>query len=149
MKYKYIKINLDKFKIKFNGTDFRDIHEFVFDMKNIFIQMKELSKEFGTRKKASKGQKESKKEIELLENKLSELIRTLEQRLDYIIDPNKVSELIVGNVRPKLIQLKSLSSSVGITESSKDNINRLLEYYHKRILEEKKTVSGKVHYVRK
>ena len=51
MKYKYIKINLDKFKIKFNDTDFRDIYEFVFDMKNIFIQMKELSKEFEKKKR--------------------------------------------------------------------------------------------------
>ncbi len=149
MNYKYIKINPDKFEIRFNNTDFEDIHEFVFDMKNIFIQMKELSKGFETRKTASKGQKESKKEIELSENKLSELISALEQRLDYIIDPNKVSELIVGNVRSKLIQLKSLSSSVDIKESPGDNINRLLEYYHKRILEEKKTVLGKVYYVRK
>ena len=48
MELKYIKTDFDKFKIEYNGTQFKDINEYVMDLKNIFTQMLETYKKFTT-----------------------------------------------------------------------------------------------------
>jgi len=126
MEYKYIKIDFNKFRIKFNGITFKDIDEFILDLRNILNQMKEEYKIL------NKNQLEKQKL--LFNSNLKKLFNELQKRLNYITNSNKIAEYMVGKARPKLIQFKSLVDSMDITRDIEDNINKLNEFYDKRIL---------------
>ena len=146
MKYKYIKINLNKFKIEYNGTHFEDINEFVIDLRNIFIQITEIYKIFKKKENDTNEKTELKNQESIANEKLKSLQNELQKKLDYITDSNRISETLLGKVRSKLIQLKSLNKTTDITKDSEYNIGRLVDFYYKRILEEKSAVIRKKHF---
>ena len=134
MEYKYIKINLNKFKIKYKGVEFRDINEYITDLKNIFIQMVNIYEEFKQKRHPIKDKTELNTLNILMNEQLKNLQEKLHDKLDYITDSNKVSETLINKARSKLIQLKSLNESIDIIKNPEQNINRLTDFYYKRVL---------------
>lgn len=143
MEYKYIKIDLNKFKIEYNGTQFKDINEYVIDLRNIFTQMFEIYNQF---RKNTITDKTKLEELKLSINKqLGSLQEELQKRLNYITNSNNVSKTLVGKVRGKLMQLKSLNATMDIVKNPEHYISRLSNFYNKRVLEENLIVTQKIY----
>lgn len=146
MEFKYIKTDFDKFKIEYKGTRFKDINEYVMDLKNIFTQIAETYKKFKTDKKSIYDKKKAEKLRSLKTEHLVNMREELQNKLNYITDGNKVSEIVVGKIRGKLLQLKSLNTAFDITKNPEKNITMLWDFFNKRILEQNLTVTQKIHY---
>lgn len=145
MEYKYIKVNFEKFKIEYNGTQFRDIDEFVSDLRNIFSQMHDIYKVFSKKADSIMDEKELQKLSESICMKLKHLQDELQGKLNYITDSNKVSQDLVNKARPKLMQLKSLNESIDIFKDTRSNLNRLVNFYFNRVLEQNLINTHKVY----
>ncbi len=145
MEYKYIKVNFEKFKIEYNGTQFRDIDEFVSDLRNIFSQMQGIYKVFSKKADSITDENELHKLSELICAKLKYLQDELHGKLNYITDPDKVSQDLVDKARPKLMQLKSLNKSIDIFKDTGRNLYRLVNFYFNRVLEQNLINAQKVH----
>ncbi len=146
MELKYIKTDFDKFKIEYKGTRFKDINEYVIDLKNIFTQIVETYKKFTTDEKSIFNKEKKETLGSLKTEQLREMQEKLQNKLNYITDANKVSEIVVGKIRGKLLQLKSLNTSFDITKDPGKNITMLWNFFNKRILEQNLTVTEKIHY---
>ncbi len=146
MELKYIKTDFNKFKIEYKGTQFKDINEYVIDLKNIFTQMLETYKKFTTDEKSIFDKKKVEEFRALKIEQLREMQEELQNKLNYITDSNKISETVVGKMRGKLMQLKSLNITIDITRDTGKNITMLWNFFNKRILEQNLTVTQKIHY---
>ncbi len=142
MKYKYIRFDPDKFKIKYNGTRFKDINEFVMDLKNIFSQFNDIYEKLKKNILNTDGP-----EVlhPLIVERLEGLQKDLQKKLSYITDPDKVSKTLIGKTRSKLIQLKSLNRTTDLTKDTENNITRICDYYNKRVLEKNLIITKKIY----
>ncbi len=131
------KNNTDKTILKFNNTVFRDINEFIMDMKNIFVQMINTYQEFVDIIKTYTDKKKLEELKISLNDKLSQFQEELKKRLDYVTDTNQVDLFIVGDKRPKLMQLKALNNSLDITKNTLENLDSLTDFYNNRVLDQK------------
>jgi len=128
-----------KMSITFNDITFRDVDEYIMDMKNIFAQMIKTYQNFVENTKTYVSKTDLDKMKEKLKTTLSGLQQELKERLDYITDSNKVDPEVVGDKKTRLIQLKSLNESIDISKNTLDNLQNLLDFYNKRVLD--KTIS--------
>ncbi len=126
--------NTDKTILKFNNTVFRDIDEFIMDMKNIFTQMIKTYQGFIEATKTYTDKKDLEELKISLNNKLSQFQEELKKRLDYITDTNQVDLFVVDDKRPKLMQLKALNNSLDITKNTLETMGSLADFYNNRIL---------------
>lgn len=140
MEYKHIKINKDRFIIKFNSVVFRDISEFVVDMRNIFAQFLQVYGKIAKLYEIIPNKEEAREKSSVLFIQLKELQNQLIERLNYITDSNQIDESMVGPQRPKLMQLKRLAE-VNLDTNLKENMENLIDYYFNRVLEQKIAVT--------
>ena len=145
MEYKYIKVNLDKFEIKYDGTQFSDIHEFIIDLRNIFSHMQGIYKKFKKIENTVADETKAEKLTSLMNEELKNLQNELQNRLDYITDSDMVSETLVQEARGKLMQLKSLNRSIDTTKDPGHNIARLVNFYNTRVLEKELAITREVY----
>ncbi len=144
MENKHIKYNINRFKIQFKNIVFRDINEFVIDLKNIFAHINQLYQTYIVDVSIEKNKETLDKLTKELNSNLKTLQKELQDKLLYITNTDLIDSSMIGKVRPKLIQLKSLTSSIDITSNYEDNIKQLTEFFTNRVLESKIAITGKI-----
>jgi len=144
MDIKKYKLNPDWSKIKFNGTVFRDINEFIIDLQNIFTQMNQIYQKFKLESKNIKDKKQIKELEKQIIPKITELQDELQQKLQYITDEKKVNPDLVGENRGKLVQLKSLVFHTDLSNNTEENLNKLTDFFKTRVLSSNIAITGKI-----
>lgn len=132
--------HIDRSKIQFNNVIFRDINEFVIDLKNIFNQMVSIKNILVTEYIINTFQEMS----HPLTQKLKDLEKELKEKINYITDSKKVDPAVVGDIRVKLIQFRALLQSTNITDDIKKNVDKIVEHFSTRVLENKIAITGKI-----
>lgn len=138
------KSNPSRFIIKFNNIIYRDIDEFIMDMKNIFTQIIQIYNTFKNESKNIIKKEDLSNLFESMIKKIHPLLRDLEEKLSYITDPMLIDESLIGTKRSKLVQLKSLISYTDLSKNIGENINKFTDFFYNRILEEKVALTKKI-----
>lgn len=134
---------MERFKIVYNDTVFKDVNEFVRDMGNVFAQMFQVIKD--NKRDLDLADEEKRKETAArMAGLLEPLKQELLKRLAYITDTERVSENLTAALRPKLLQFKALADSMDFARDQEEKTDSLADFYYKRILEEKVVVKGKI-----
>ena len=136
--------NLNPDAIKFKDITFRNVDEFIIDLKNIFSQITNCYHNFITNKALYTDRAKLQQENKPLIEKVHQLQKDLKERLDFITDPNQVSESTVGDKRSKLIQLKTLNNSLDLTKDLERNMKTLLGFFNARILDSSLSITSKI-----
>ena len=140
MEEKNSKANPERFKLQFQGTAYRDIDEFIIDLRNIFTQMFEAYSRY---REDTKNILDKRPRLKIMQEHLKPLQEELQNKLLYITDTSKIDESIIGEKRSKLIQLKNLNTYTDLTVNTEEQINKLFDFFYNRILEEKIAITGK------
>ena len=136
--------NLSPDTINFKDIAFRNVDEFIIDLKNIFSQIKNCYHNFITNKALYADRAKLQQENKPLIEKVHQLQKDLQERLDFITDPSQVGESTVGNKRSKLIQLKTLNSYLDLTKDLEKNMKILLDFFNTRILDSGISITSKI-----
>ncbi|MBU1075954.1 MAG: hypothetical protein KKH98_01590 [Spirochaetes bacterium] len=85
-----------------------------------------------------------KEQTSQLNEQLKKIQNILTKKLSYITNEEQVDQSMIGDIRPKLIQLKNLNQSSDITVNPEESVNKLVDFFSNRILISKVAITGKI-----